>query len=131
MRLASPRLSSSTHTHTQTIKHPPYHTTQNNNNNRQQLDSWSVGALAYDVLCGRAPFATHDGISRDDERRAILSDAPAFPSGLSYDAVSFMKQALEKDPQKRPSVGQLLAHPWLDGLVPAPSAAGSVDGGGA
>ena len=128
MRLASPHFLHTKHT---TYKPPLTH---QNNNNPQQLDSWSVGALAYDVLCGRAPFATHDGISRDDERRAILSDAPAFPSGLSYDAVSFMKQALEKDPQKRPSVGQLLAHPWLDGLVPAPAAAsggaGAVDGGG-
>lgn len=39
-----------------------------------QLDSWSVGALAYDVLCGRPPFAAHEDIPREDERRAILQE---------------------------------------------------------
>jgi serine/threonine protein kinase len=144
-----------------------------------QLDSWSMGALAYDVLCGRAPFAADESISREDEGRAILTQVsqalvttprgrgggrggcgacvsllaqhlcrhaglslrhllacglrraapccaqplpcallqePEYPSGLSYDAVSFMMQALEKNPQKRLSVPQLLAHPWFDNL---------------
>lgn len=42
---------------------------------------------------------------------------PQYPSGLSYDAVSFMMQALDKNPQKRLSVAQLLAHSWFDGLA--------------
>lgn len=79
-----------------------------------KLDSWSAGALAYDVLCGRAPFALHDGISREDEEAAILGAEPVFPSGLSHNAVSFMMQALEKCPQKRPSIRQLLAHSWFE-----------------
>eukprot|EP00878_Enallax_costatus_P016006 GHUV01016782.1.p1 GENE.GHUV01016782.1~~GHUV01016782.1.p1 ORF type:complete len:346 (+),score=64.24 GHUV01016782.1:534-1571(+) len=37
-----------------------------------KLDSWSVGALAYDVLCGRAPFAEHEIVTRDEEKKAIL-----------------------------------------------------------
>jgi len=80
-----------------------------------RLDTWSLGALAYDVLCGRAPFATRDDIPRAEEAGAILRAAPVFPSGLSYAAVGFMKQALEKDPQKRPTVRQLAAHPWFAG----------------
>jgi serine/threonine protein kinase len=80
-----------------------------------RLDSWSLGALAYDVLCGRAPFALRDDIPRAEEAEAILRAAPVFPSGLSYAAVGFMKQALEKDPQKRPTVRQLAAHPWFAG----------------
>jgi hypothetical protein len=28
-----------------------------------------------------------------------------------------MMQALEKNRQKRPSIAQLQAHPWFDGLV--------------
>lgn len=46
----------------------------------------------------------------------LLVQEPDYPSGLSYDAVSFMMQALEKQPQKRPTVKQLLAHPWFDRL---------------
>lgn len=82
-----------------------------------KLDSWSVGALAYDVLCGRAPFAEREDISRDDEKYAILNKEPSYPGGLSYEAVSFMMQALEKNRQKRPSIAQLQAHPWFDGLA--------------
>lgn len=37
-----------------------------------QLDSWSVGALAYDVLCGRAPFAGHEDVPREEEKKGIL-----------------------------------------------------------
>ena len=126
-----------------------------------KLDSWSAGALAYDVLCGRAPFALREGLPRDEEAGHILGSDPEFPSGLSYNAFSFMMQvggclrggltcwalfgsvpcgsapalppatlgsagpanlpapppaaqALEKCPQKRPSVRQLLAHPWFE-----------------
>jgi serine/threonine protein kinase len=46
----------------------------------------------------------------------VFVQAPVFPSGLSYDSVSFMLQALEKSVQKRPTVKQLLAHPWFDKL---------------
>lgn len=48
---------------------------------------------------------------------ALFLQAPIFPSGLSYDSVSFMLQALDKHVQKRPTVKQLLAHPWFDKLV--------------
>lgn len=37
-----------------------------------QLDSWSVGALAYDVLCGRAPFASNEDVPREEEKKGIL-----------------------------------------------------------
>lgn len=46
---------------------------------RPQLDSWSVGALAYDVLCGRAPFALDEATPRDVERAAILNEVRAGP----------------------------------------------------
>jgi serine/threonine protein kinase len=46
-----------------------------------------------------------------------LSQEPAYPGGLSYEAVSFMMQAMEKNRQKRPSIAQLQAHPWFDGLL--------------
>eukprot|EP00877_Chromochloris_zofingiensis_P005481 jgi/Chrzof1/14934/Cz09g21100.t1 len=79
-----------------------------------KLDAWSVGALAYDVLVGRPPFALHDNITREAEQKAICQQDPHFPSGLSYSAVSFLKQCLEKDPQKRPSIKQLMHHQWFD-----------------
>lgn len=50
-------------------------------------------------------------------RDLCVLQEPRYPSGLSYDAVSFMMQALEKSPQKRPTVAQLLVHPWFDSLA--------------
>jgi serine/threonine protein kinase len=46
-----------------------------------QLDSWSVGALAYDVLCGRAPFAVHEDIPREEEKHSILHEVRALYCG--------------------------------------------------
>lgn len=48
---------------------------------------------------------------------ASVLQEPSYPGGLSYEAVSFMMQALEKNRQKRPSIAQLQAHPWFDGLA--------------
>lgn len=54
-----------------------------------QLDSWSVGALAYDVLCGRAPFAAHEDSPREEEKHAILNEV----GGGGWDSSSRQLQA--------------------------------------
>jgi hypothetical protein len=58
-----------------------------------QLDSWSVGALAYDVLCGRAPFAVHEDIPREEEKHAILHEvcAPCAVWQLSFPTVDSIR----------------------------------------
>jgi len=55
-----------------------------------QLDSWSVGALAFDVLCGRPPFAPHEHVSREQEQRSILHEVRTVDDKLEMRKCSTM-----------------------------------------
>ncbi|CAI9765707.1 unnamed protein product [Fraxinus pennsylvanica] len=81
-----------------------------------EADMWSIGVIAYILLCGSRPFwaRTESGIFR-----AVLKADPSFyeapwPS-LSFDAVDFVKRLLNKDYRKRLTAAQALSHPWLAG----------------
>ncbi|XP_019241860.1 PREDICTED: CDPK-related kinase 1-like [Nicotiana attenuata] len=77
---------------------------------------WSIGVIAYILLCGSRPFwaRTESGIFR-----AILKTDPNFEEtpwpSLSSDAVDFVKRLLNKDYRKRLTAAQALSHPWLAG----------------
>ncbi|KAJ8449771.1 hypothetical protein Cgig2_001427 [Carnegiea gigantea] len=81
-----------------------------------EADMWSIGVIAYILLCGSRPFwaRTESGIFR-----AVLKAEPSFyeapwPS-LSPDAIDFVKRLLNKDYRKRLTAAQALSHPWLSG----------------
>lgn len=74
-----------------------------------EADVWSVGVIAYILLCGSRPFwaRTESGIFR-----AVLKTDPSFDEGpwpsLSSEAKDFVKRLLNKDPRKRMSAAQAL-----------------------
>ncbi|XP_057437931.1 CDPK-related kinase 7-like [Lotus japonicus] len=77
-------------------------------------DMWSIGVIAYILLCGSRPFwaRTESGIFR-----AVLKADPSFDEApwpsLSADAIDFVKRLLNKDYRKRLTAAQALSHPWL------------------
>ncbi|KAL2326009.1 hypothetical protein Fmac_025067 [Flemingia macrophylla] len=79
-----------------------------------EADMWSIGVIAYILLCGSRPFwaRTESGIFR-----AVLKANPSFDEApwpsLSADAKDFVKRLLNKDYRKRLTAAQALSHPWL------------------
>uniref|UniRef100_A0A2C9UR16 non-specific serine/threonine protein kinase n=1 Tax=Manihot esculenta TaxID=3983 RepID=A0A2C9UR16_MANES len=79
-----------------------------------EADIWSIGVIAYILLCGSRPFwaRTESGIFR-----AVLKADPSFDEvpwpSLSFEAKDFVKRLLNKDQRKRLSAAQALCHPWI------------------
>ena len=77
-------------------------------------DLWSVGVVAYVLLYGIPPF---NGNSEAAVREAIRTNQPHFKGNGWADkgdgAVDFVRGLLRKDPRRRLTAREALAHPWL------------------
>lgn len=79
-----------------------------------KVDIWACGVLAFELLTGRPPFEVP---GKSATCTLILTrELPlghGWPSHLSPECISFIKQALCKVPAHRPSARELLQHPWI------------------
>ena len=72
------------------------------------VDCFSLGALAYILLCGYMPLYTHEGT----EKQTLV-----FPDSewgeISDNAKAFVRKLLEYNPKRRMSSSEALKHTWL------------------
>ncbi|KAL2342280.1 hypothetical protein Fmac_010220 [Flemingia macrophylla] len=82
-------------------------------------DIWSLGCTVIEMATGTPPWARQVS----NPLTAVLSialghDIPLFPPHFSKEGFDFLSECLERDPCKRSSVDQLLAHPFVSTTLP-------------
>jgi serine/threonine protein kinase len=95
----------------------------------RRVDLWALGAMAFELLCGRTPFYHSNPIRM---AKKVQTEAPAWPddwgtlaeeSAEAAGAVDFVNKMLVKDPKGRLGVGAacidyqvVKGHPFFAGL---------------
>lgn len=84
----------------------------------EAADIWSVGAIAFLLLCGYPPFfAPSRNAILGRIHRGEISFDPPFWSKISEEAKSFVDGCLKQSCWDRMSVQQALEHPWIQRLA--------------
>jgi len=77
-------------------------------------DLWSVGIVAYILLCGYPPF---NGVTDHQTKESVLLGRykfhPVAWDVISIKAMDFIRGLLQMDPRQRMTTQQALRHPWI------------------
>ena len=76
------------------------------------VDLWALGAMAFELTCGRHAFRG-ESLQQLHVRVRRVSHQPFHPN-TSAGARSLVKQLLVQEPSERLSAEEVLAHVWLD-----------------
>lgn len=80
----------------------------------KSCDLWSIGVIAFIMLCGYPPFNGENNKEVCDAiRRGKLNFQPKHWKGISKEAKDFIRRLLRANPRKRLTVDTAMSHPWI------------------
>ncbi|KAL8731091.1 MAG: hypothetical protein Q9166_003619 [cf. Caloplaca sp. 2 TL-2023] len=81
------------------------------------VDTWSIAAVLYHLLCGHAPFTgTTENLGAtilENIMSTVISYSKLEAVGVSQDAIDFLNKMLVIEPSMRMSDVACLSHPWI------------------
>mmetsp|Transcript_5749 Transcript_5749/g.4937 ORF Transcript_5749/g.4937 Transcript_5749/m.4937 type:complete len:157 (-) Transcript_5749:1652-2122(-) len=84
-----------------------------------EVDTWSLGVIIYTLIIGKPPFETPDVKTT---YKKIRMNNYSFPENfpISDAARNLITKILNLDPSKRPSLDEIMAHPFMNhgGTIP-------------
>lgn len=79
-----------------------------------KLDNWCLGVLCFEFVTGSPPF---EGLNKKETFRKIQNLIINFPNYLSEEVKDLIMSLLNKVPQNRMSLEEVMKHPWIEKYI--------------
>ncbi|KAL5567963.1 hypothetical protein UlMin_024538 [Ulmus minor] len=76
------------------------------------LDIWSLGCTVLEMATTKPPWSQYEGVAAMF-KIGNSKELPIIPDHLSQDGKDFVRECLQRNPDKRPTAAQLLEHPFV------------------
>lgn len=76
----------------------------------KSIDIWALGVVFFEILTGSPPFYSEN---KNIIAEKIRNNDYLIPNFIDGDTKSFVEYILNPDPKLRPSIDEILCHPWF------------------